>query len=263
MTLTIQKAIDTIIASVPGAPFSDTVDTVKAGDPSQEITGVAVTFLATCEVIERAIQLGANLVITHEPTFYNHRDTTDWLSQHPSYIAKHQLIERSRVVIWRFHDYLHSLQPDSTFMGLLKALGWEANVLPEPPYLYTIAPMTLLELGQWVKNRLGLSTVRVVGDLETTCKKLCLLPGFPPAEMQMGVLSDPDVDVLVTGEIHEWETSEYVRDATHLGYSKGLIVTGHAASEEPGMQWIIPWLQARLPGIAIHFVPTGRVFHDL
>jgi len=263
MTLTIQQAIDRIISSVPGAPFSDTVDTVKVGDPSQEISGVIVTFLATCEAIERAVQLGANLIITHEPTFYNHLDTTDWLSKHPSYIAKRRLIEESRVVIWRFHDYLHSLPPDSTFMGLLKELNWEANGSPEQPYLCSIQPITLLELGQWVKKQLGLQTVRVVGDLESQCERVALLPGFPPAEFQMGSLGEAGADVLITGEIHEWEVSEYVRDASHLGYKKGLIVIGHAASEEPGLRLIIPWLEERLPGVAVHFVPTGSPFQQL
>jgi len=108
MTLTIQNAIDKIIAAVPGAPFSDTVDTVKTGNASKEITGIVLTFMATSEVIEQAIQLGANFIITHEPTFYNHLDKTDWLVQHPSYQAKRDLIERSGLVIWRFHDYLHS-----------------------------------------------------------------------------------------------------------------------------------------------------------
>lgn len=263
MTMTIQQAIDRIISSVPGAPFSDTVDTVKAGDPSQEITGVLVSFLATCEVIDQAVQLGANLIITHEPTFYNHLDTTDWLSQHPSYVAKRRLIDESGVVIWRFHDYLHSLPPDSTFMGLLKELNWEANGSPEQPYLCSIHPVTLLELGQWVKNRLGLQTIRVAGDLTSQCERVALLPGFPPAEFQMGSLGEAGADVLITGEIHEWEVSEYVRDATHLGYRKGLIVLGHAASEEPGLRLIIPWLEERLPGIAIRFVPTGSPFQHL
>jgi putative NIF3 family GTP cyclohydrolase 1 type 2 len=263
MTMTIQNAIDTIVASIPGAPFSDTVDIVKAGDASQEITGIAVAFLATSEVITKAVQLGANLIITHEPIFYNHLDATDWLAEHPSYQAKRQLIDKSGVVIWRFHDYLHSLPPDSTVMGLLKALKWESYGLPDQPFLCNIPPMTLLALAEWVKQRLGLPTVRVVGDLETSCKTIGVLPGFPPAEMQIGVLGHPDVDVLITGEIHEWETSEYVQDAAYLGYKKGLIVTGHLASEEPGMKWIIPWLQERLPGIVISFVPTGHAFHQV
>ena len=263
MTLTIQNAIDTIIASVPGAPFPDTVDTVKLGDAAQDITGIVVTFLATCEVIEQAVQLGANLIITHEPTFYNHPDTTDWLNHHPIYQAKRRLIEESRIVIWRFHDYLHSLPPDSTVMGLIKELNWEANGFPEQPYWCQIQPMTLWELAQWVKQQLGLPTLRVVGDLTSLCERVALLPGFPPVEFQIDSLGNAEVDVLITGEIHEWETSEYVRDAAHLGYKKGLIVIGHAASEEPGMRWIIPWLEERLPGVAIHFVTTGNPFHQL
>jgi putative NIF3 family GTP cyclohydrolase 1 type 2 len=263
MTLTIQQAIDRIVASVPGAPFPDTVDTVKVGDAGREITGIVVSFLATCDVIERAAQLGANLIITHEPTFYNHRDETDWLSQHPAYQAKRRLIEESRIVVWRFHDYLHSVPPDSTVMGLLKELNWEADRSSDQPYLCQIQPMTLREVAQWVKQQLGLPTVRVVGDLASQCKLVSVLPGFPPAAFQIGSLGEAGADVLIAGEIHEWEVSEYVRDATHLGYKKGLIVIGHAASEEPGLRWIIPWLEERLPGVAIRFVPTGSPFHQL
>ncbi|HTX89964.1 MAG TPA: hypothetical protein VMC09_02010 [Anaerolineales bacterium] len=69
--------------------------------------------------------------------------------------------------------------------------------------------------------------------------------------------------MLVAGKIHEWETSEYARDASHLGFNKGLIVIGHLASEEPGMKWMIPWLQECLPGTVIHFVLTGTAFHQV
>jgi len=263
MSLTIQQAIDTIIAAIPGAPFPDTVDTIKVGDASQEITGIIVTFLATGEAIEQAVEQGANLIIVHEPTFYNHLDQTDWLEHHPVYQAKWRLIEEKQLVIWRFHDYLHGLPPDSTVMGLLHELDWEANVSPEQLLLTQIQPLTLLELGQWVKTRLGLQTIRMVGDLSMRCERIAIRTGFPPTEFQIGSLGDPTVDVLITGEIHEWETSEYTRDANHLGYKKGLIVIGHAASEEPGLRWLIPWLEERLPGVAIRFVPTANPFHYL
>jgi putative NIF3 family GTP cyclohydrolase 1 type 2 len=263
MTLTIQQAIDAIITAVPNAPFADTVDTVKVGDPSQEITSIVVTFLATCDVIEQAVKLGANLIITHEPTFYNHPDETDWLSDHPVYMAKRQLIDDNHIVIWRFHDYLHGLPPDSTFMGLLNDLRWDANGPPEHPYLCSIEPMTLMELGQYIKERLGLQTVRVVGDLTSRCQRVALLPGFPPALWQMRSLGEAGADVLIAGEIHEWETSEYVRDATHLGLKKGLVVIGHMASEQAGMRRIIPWLEERVPDVPIRFVSSGSPFHYL
>ena len=57
MPLTIQQAIDSIFSTVPGALFPGTVDTVKLGDPGQPLTGVAVTFLASIEVIEQVAQM--------------------------------------------------------------------------------------------------------------------------------------------------------------------------------------------------------------
>lgn len=263
MSLTIQQAIDAIVAAVPGAPFPETVDTIKAGDASQELTGIVVTFLTTGTVIEQAIQAGANLIITHEPTFYNHPDQTDWLTEHPVYAAKRKLLEENRIVVWRFHDYLHSIPPDNTLMGLIEALGWEANTSDESPFVSTIQPTTLDALVKHIQDRLGLGTIRVVGDLSMQCERVALLPGFPPAEWQMSTMGVSGADVLIAGEIHEWETSEYVRDASHFGYPKGLIVIGHAASEEPGMKRVIPWIEERIPNIPIRFVSSGSPFQYL
>jgi putative NIF3 family GTP cyclohydrolase 1 type 2 len=123
--------------------------------------------------------------------------------------------------------------------------------------------MTLLELGNKVKNMMGIQTIRMVGDLTLRCERVALLPGFPPSTWQMSSLGKAGADVLITGEIHEWEVSEYIRDATQFGHQKGLIVIGHAASEEPGLKLIIPWLQERLPGVAIEFVSPGNPFHYL
>jgi hypothetical protein len=106
-------------------------------------------------------------------------------------------------------------------MGLLETLDWQAYTLPDQPFLCRIPPLTLRALAEWVKQRLGLNAVQVVGNLESSCQTVGLLPGFPPAEMQIGLLAHPEMDALIVGEIHEWETSEYVRDAAHLGFNKG------------------------------------------
>jgi putative NIF3 family GTP cyclohydrolase 1 type 2 len=68
---TIQEIIDRILAATPYASGQDTVDTVKTGDPRQPVTAIVTTFLASYAVIERAVAAGANLIITHEPIFYN------------------------------------------------------------------------------------------------------------------------------------------------------------------------------------------------
>ncbi|MDQ6889502.1 MAG: Nif3-like dinuclear metal center hexameric protein, partial [Bacteroidota bacterium] len=73
-SVTIQQVIDLILKSIPGAPFPKTVDTIKSGDPSQKVTGIVTTMFATDAVIEKTIKAGANFIIAHEPTFYNHLD---------------------------------------------------------------------------------------------------------------------------------------------------------------------------------------------
>jgi len=36
-TMTVQQVIDALLADIPGAPFPNTVDTIKAGDPGQAV----------------------------------------------------------------------------------------------------------------------------------------------------------------------------------------------------------------------------------
>lgn len=260
--MTIRQAIDAIISAVPDAPFAETVDTIKVGDASRELSGIVVCFLATVQVIEHAVKIGANLIIAHEPLFYNHLDETDWLENDAVFKAKRDLLAKNKMVVWRFHDYLHSMPPDSTVVGLMNELGWQPDNDSAQPFMTNIASMSLGDLGKLVQEKLKLRTIRLVGSLNLPCKRVAILPGFPPARWQIGALND-GADVLIAGEIHEWETSEYVRDANALGHHKGVIVIGHAASEEPGMRVMTKWIAEKLPGVPIQFVPTIIPFHYL
>ena len=60
---TVQQVIDLILAETPGGTLVETVDTLKAGDPDQSVTGIATTFLATYDVIHRAAEDGANFIL--------------------------------------------------------------------------------------------------------------------------------------------------------------------------------------------------------
>jgi hypothetical protein len=62
-SMTVQQVIDLILKSIPGAPFKQTVDTIKAGSGNQTVTGIVTTMFATIEVIEKAAKAGANFII--------------------------------------------------------------------------------------------------------------------------------------------------------------------------------------------------------
>ena len=51
-----------------------TVDCFKYGDKEREVKKVATCLTATPNVLKRAKEIGADLIITHEPTYYTHID---------------------------------------------------------------------------------------------------------------------------------------------------------------------------------------------
>ncbi len=257
MNMTVQQVIDRILAEIPGAPLPDTVDTLKSGDSAQHVTGIVSTFFASQQVIEQAIRIRANLIITHEPTFYNHRDETDWLKGDPVYEAKRRLLEENQIAVWRFHDYLHMRAPDSTVAGLMKTMEWESFALAEAPHICNIPPVPLRELLERLKTRLDCQRLRYVGEPDLLCRGIGILVGAQGGAVQIGTLARNDVDVLICGEINEWEPNEYVRDALQQGIKKALVIIGHAVSEQAGIESISTWLQSRLPEIALVYVPSG------
>jgi putative NIF3 family GTP cyclohydrolase 1 type 2 len=258
--MTIRQAIDRIIADVPGAPFKTTVDTVKSGNPDQPLKGIVTTMFATDAVIEQTIRLGANFIIAHEPTFYNHLDETDWLEGDKVYASKKALLEEHNIVVWRFHDYWHSVRPDGILMGVLTSMGWDKYYNAGQPEIVTVPSVTLREVVQAAKKAMGIDKMKIIGDLSASCQRIVVLPGAAGGRRQIEVLRKYQPDLLICGELNEWETSEYVRDARYQGQKVSLMVLGHSVSEEPGMEALVPWLNARLPGVPVKHIASGDAF---
>ncbi len=258
--MTIQQVMDMILKSVPGAPFSQTVDTIKSGDPTQPVTGIVTTMFATVDVIKKAASLKANFIIAHEPTFYNHTDSTDWIENDSVVKAKKELLNKNKIVVWRFHDYIHTMRPDGVLTGVLNSLGWQSYYNADNPSMINIPATTVREVVTLAKANLGISSLRVVGDLSQRCERVGLLPGAPGGRRQISFLQQEKPDLLLCGEVAEWETSEYIRDAHLLGQKRALIVLGHAFSEEPGMKWMASWLQPQVKNIVVTHVPSSEPF---
>ncbi len=258
--LTIQQVIDMFIKTVPGAPFKDTVDTIKAGDASQSVTGIVTTMFATIDVIEKAAAAGANFIIAHEPTFYNHRDETQWLQNDEVYKYKLTLINKHKIVVWRCHDYIHAHIPDGVLMGTLEALGWDKYYNAANAHVITIPSASLKNIIQYTKNKLDISHVRFVGDLNQPCEKIIIIPGAAGGTEQIQSIEKEKPDLLIVGEVNEWETSEYVRDLQRMGQKTSLLVLGHIVSEEAGMQWLKTWLNQQLPLIKTLHIPSTDAF---
>jgi putative NIF3 family GTP cyclohydrolase 1 type 2 len=234
---------------------SQTVDTFKAGSPDTEVRGIATTGMATFDVIRRAVKLGRNFVITHEPTFYNHQDQTASLESDAIYQAKQQSIKENRVIVWRFHDHAHALRPDPLVLGSARMLGWTQYASSNEPRIYVVPPTTLRALATDIVRRLKGRAIRVVGDPDMKVSRIALGPGYgvPPIASTF--------DVSVGGETAESAgNAEYIVDAGAIGQQKGMIVLGHMLSEDFGMQEVAEWLRTFVTDVPIEWVSAGEPF---
>jgi len=255
---TVKQIMDLFIKDVPGGVLSETVDTLKAGSPDTKVTGIVTTMFATIAVIRNAIDLGANFIIAHEPTFYNHEDKTDWLQDDKVYRYKVNLLKEHNIAIWRNHDYIHHLVPDGVTMGVLDQLGWQKYADKDLPNLINMPAIPLKELIRHTKAKLNIEKVRYIGNPLQKCGRVVLMPGAAGGTRQIEAIGKYKPDVLMVGEIQEWETAEYVRDALAKGDNLSLIVLGHIASEEPGSEYMLNWLKKNVPGVKATHVPSGH-----
>ena len=177
-----------------GVPWhKETVDTIKAGNPNTPVTGIVTTFAATLDVLQRAAASGKNLIVTHEPTFYNHLDQTTEFENDPVYRAKRQFIDEHGLVVFRFHDHWHARHPDGILEGMTNALGWQKFRSPANPHLFVMPEQTLDRMAYDTATRLKIKTARVIGDPKTKVTKAGLLPGAAGEESQVKMLEMDDV----------------------------------------------------------------------
>ena len=200
----IREVIALMESWAPGN-YEKTCDTIKCGDPEGEATRVAFCCFATPDVIRAAKNWGAQMLITHEPTYYDHWDR---IEDTPVGKAKQQLLTESGLVLYRYHDHPHSAPADLIGLGEVEALGldgtleeraWEIN-------RYTLhSPMTVRELAAHIEKKLGIAHVRICGAADAPITKLALAFGTPNGVFE--ALSGW-ADVVLTGEACEWRIGE-------------------------------------------------------
>lgn len=271
--MTVKEVINGIIKKTGVEPLAQdkTCDLLITGSYDMEVTKIVTTFMATVEVIRQAIEIGANLIITHEPTWFTGIDNTDWLENDPVYHKKKELIDQHNIAIWRFHDHMHIGDEDGIYRGFDKEIGWAEYKISNPDALnhfgscYEIPETSLEELCSFFKDKLNMKVVQIVGNPNMKVRRVSVLVGggslgLGREELPMILMNENNLDLLICGEITEWTTVAYVRDATELGLNKGMLVLGHERSEEPGMKHLVSWLKDVTPDIETIFIDSKEPF---
>jgi putative NIF3 family GTP cyclohydrolase 1 type 2 len=265
--ITAEEVIERIKKNIGIEWKPDSVDAVKAGDPSTIAKGIVTTSMATMAVLQQAVKAGANIVITAQPTFYGRADVPTppagrgvpnppAAPPDPVFTAKKDFIARNNLVVFRLSDHWRQRRPDPLVQGIAAALRWEKYQSSGDPQRFEIAALRLDALASNVKNALrSRGGIRVVGDAATRVQRVGLLPGTTPIQAALKML--PDVDAIVAGEVREWESVEYARDKVFSGERKGLILVGRVVSEEPGMNVCANWLKTFVSEVPVLHISAG------
>ena len=270
--ITVQDVIDKILLDMCGGPkFEQTCDIIPIGSPDNVVTGIVTTFMPTFDVIQETVRLGANFIISHEPTWFTGNDATDWCKEDRVYLAKRKYLEEHGITIWRLHDHMHmGSDTDYIYKGLLDELDWHKYVQPdeEAPWIYEIPETTVAGLAEFFKEKLDMDTIQVIGAPEMKVKRVGILVGggslgLGVETMPMQVMERDNLDLMVVGDITEWTICAYINDAYQMGFNRAMLTLGHERSEEAGMKYLAPWLKERLGTIPVTFVDAKEPFKYL
>jgi putative NIF3 family GTP cyclohydrolase 1 type 2 len=242
---------------------TQTVDNFKAGNPETPLKGIATCMFADMQTLKEAVNQGCNFIITHEPVFYNHLDETDAFANDPVFQEKMKYIKDNNLVVFRFHDHIHMTEPDGISVGMINKLELEKYAVKGSQTFFKVPETTVAKYAKELKKKLGLETIRVIGNPDLKFTKLAFMAGAPGGQSHIQMMKNPDVEVILAGEAPEWETYLYANDAFTQGKNKAVIFLGHIKSEEAGMEYCAKWLGTFIKGIPIHFIENKPNFVTL
>ncbi len=247
------------------------LDGLKAGNPETHVRGVATTAMATMDVLRQASKAGLNLIITHEPTFFGSRDGAPpppaapgrrgggmggVSADDPVYKAKREFIEKNGLVIFRLRDHWLASKENDMVAGLADSLGWSARPVSGETKIFEIPGTTLEAAVAVIRKKLNLrGGLRAVGDPKASVRRVMLHPGLMSIDTMLKQFDK--TDLLVAGEVREWECTCYAADVNTAGTKRSLVTIGRVASEDPGMRVCASWLKKFVKGVPVQWISSG------
>ena len=236
-----------------------TVDRVIVGDPEKEVSRCVVTWIPSFPAIRAAAERGVDLVVCHEPTFWNHRD--DKPGNDPRSADKLQFIQEHNLAILRNHDCWDRWPDIGIPWAWGKFLGFEGQPAAFGAngyqHRHDIEPVALDEFAKRVAEKcagIGEPLVQVTGDPSQLVSKIGVGTGCGcniDAYLEMGC----DCSTVCDDGSCYWAGIQMSEDIGHA-----VIRVNHGTSEEPGMVTLTQYINDNLEGVTAEHLPHGSTF---
>ena len=214
------------------------------GDPTDEVSTVAFALDCTQEVADKAVELGAQMLVVHHPLLL--RGVTSVAADTPKGKVIHTLISNG-VALLAAHTNADKARPGvNDKLAELVGIKPGRPIVPVEPYenldealgLGRVGeleePITLREFTQRVADALPETEwgVRAAGDPDRLIKRVAVSSGSGDSFLDQAAALG--VDVYVTSDLRHHPVDEHLR-AAHLAEPEGpaVVDTAHWASEFP------------------------------
>ncbi|MHC4401229.1 MAG: Nif3-like dinuclear metal center hexameric protein [Planctomycetota bacterium] len=254
-----------------GADWVDprrTVDTFKAGDPATEVRGIAVGWMSYFASLKKAVELGCNLFVTHEPTYYDHRDADESVFAFETARKKKGFIEESGLAVIRCHDVWDRVKEIGIRDAWARFLGLEKE-LPAPDVgqfarsgvfcgLYELPGIEAGEFAREVAQKIsafGQNAVLLIGPEDRLVHSVAIGTGAITPFRHM--VHDLGADIVICTD----DGFSFWRDGSlAIDVEQPVIVVNHPCSEEIGMKRLAEHLAQKFPQVPVHHVPQKCMF---
>ncbi len=241
--------------------WQTTCDRFITGDPKTIVQGIAVTWQASFNAIKTAFSSGCNMLVTHEPLFYSHRDDDVISKSHPAVKEKSSFVEDNGVVVYRCHD-LWDRMPR---VGIVDSWASQLDLGEKKAYdeyhaMYDAPVGTLGALADYVLDHtveLGQKSVQIIGDAGMGLSKVAIGCGAITDVKRMIALG---ADAIIASDdgIDYWKDGSWLMD---IGIPT--VVVNHAVSEEPGIHNLWRYIRANFSKVHSIHIPHGCVYQSV
>ena len=229
-----------------------------AGRTEKEVKRVYIALDATDAVIDRAVEAGADMLITHHPLIFSPLKKVtdeDFVSRR---VVKLIQNDNSYYAMHTNYDVLGMAELAEKILGIrnTEVLDITMEKDGKPEGIGRIGelekPMTLEECCVYVKHKLNLGSLKVFGDMQAEVSRLAISPGSGKTAIAAAIAKG--ADVLVTGDIGHHDGL----DAVEQGLS--VIDAGHYGTEYIFIDDMRRFLEDKLPVLDVITTPVIHPF---
>ena len=248
-----------------------TVDTLKAGKLSTKVTKIATAWMGYLDTLKQAHEAGYNVIVVHEPLYYNHRDTQPTGFALEVAQKKQKFLDESGLTVIRCHDVWDCVAKigicDSwaKFLGFKKEINRPRNLdlTARRPYhvAYEIEPTRAGDLAAKVAAKLAVHDqdgVWFVGPQDKIVRSVAVGTGAVTRFNDMVTQLKVDLTVCSDDGFTFWRDGALAIDADYP-----VIIAPHSSTEEVGMQSMAKHLARVFPQVPVKHLPEKSMYRRI